>query len=131
MGGRRLGGWDPPTGGGDTRAGWGRGAMRQLGFGGRGALRWVGRAREPAGGGRWAGARSGVGKVRVGPPGPRARAGGNWASRERKEGMGLFVFFFPISLSFVLSYSLHDFKSNFLLNECSTKSLIKQNKSML
>jgi hypothetical protein len=131
MGGRRLGGWDPPTGGGGTRAGWGRGAMRQLGFGGRSALRWVGHAREPAGGGRWATRSGGGGKVRVGPPRPRARGGGKWASREGKEGMGLFLFFFLISLSFVLSYSLHDFKSNFLLNECSTKSLIKQNKSML
>jgi hypothetical protein len=51
MGGRHLGGWDPPTGGGDTRASWGRGAMRRLGFGVRGTLRWVGRARKSAGGG--------------------------------------------------------------------------------
>jgi hypothetical protein len=29
--------------------------------------------------------------------------------------MGLFLFFFPISLSFVLSYSLYDFKSNFFI----------------
>jgi hypothetical protein len=102
MGGRWLGGWDPPTGGGGTRVSWGRGAMRRLGFGGRSALRWVGRAREPAGGGRWAGARSGGG-VWVGPPGPRARAGGSWASRERKgwafscfSFLFLYLLFFPI-----------------------------------
>jgi hypothetical protein len=64
MGGRRLGGWDPPRGGGDTRAGWGRGALRRLGFGGRGAMRRLGfggegraalggpRARKSARGGR-------------------------------------------------------------------------------
>jgi hypothetical protein len=53
MGGRRLGGWDPPTGGGDTRAGWGRGAMRRLGFGGEGRAALGGpRARKSARGGR-------------------------------------------------------------------------------
>jgi hypothetical protein len=77
----------------------------------------AGLARGVGGSVGWASWATGASRGQLGQPG--------------KEGMGLFLFFFPISLSFVLSYSLHDFKSNFLLNECSTKSLIKQNKSML
>jgi hypothetical protein len=32
-----------------------------------------------------------------------------------------YLLFFPIFLSFILSYFLHDVKSNSLLNKCSTK----------
>ena len=44
--------------------------------------------------------------------------------------LGLFHFFPILFLSFVLFYSFHHFKSNSLLNGCSTKSPIQQNKSM-
>jgi hypothetical protein len=54
-----------------------------------------------------------------------------WASSRGKGEGWVFIYLFPISLSFVLFYSLHHFKSNSLLNGCSTKSLIQQNKSML
>jgi hypothetical protein len=54
-----------------------------------------------------------------------------WAS-SRGNGEGwVFIYLFPISLSFILFYSLHHFKSNSLLNGCFTKSLIQQNKNML
>jgi hypothetical protein len=45
--------------------------------------------------------------------------------------LGIFHFFPILFLSFVLFYSFHHLKSNSLLNGCSTKSPIQQNKSML
>jgi hypothetical protein len=103
MGGRWLGGWDPPTGGGGTRVSWGRGAMRRLGFGGRSALRWVGRAREPAGGGRWAGARSG-GECGLGLLGHGREQGAVGPAGKGRDGPFLvFLSYFFIFCSFLFS----------------------------
>jgi hypothetical protein len=97
------GGWDPRAGGG---GGWER-ARRRLGFG---------RAR-----------------LRDGPQLGHAaeRGGGHGGEGQLGRELGLFHLFPILFLSFVLFYSFHHFKSNSLLNGCSTKSPIQQNKSML
>jgi hypothetical protein len=75
--------------------------------------------------GRTAPTRLGLGARTCGGNG----VGRSWAWSMGK--LGLFHFFPILSLSFVLFYSFHHFKSNSLLNGCSTKSPIQQNKSML
>jgi hypothetical protein len=66
--------------------------MRRLGFGGRGALRWVGRTRASRPGVAARLARGVGGGVGWASWATGAR-GARWASREGKEGMGLFLFF--------------------------------------
>jgi hypothetical protein len=68
------------------------------------------------------------------PAGPRGKGeGGGGAAGPTKEPAqerrGA-PFYFPFSLSFVLSYFLHGVKLNSLLNPSSTKSLIKQSESV-
>jgi hypothetical protein len=64
--------------------------------------------------------------------GPCGRArGGHGGEGQLGRELGLFHLFPILFLSFVLFYSFHHFKSNSLLNGCSTKSPIQQNKSML
>jgi hypothetical protein len=97
------------------RAGWARWAAR-----GRGELgRRLGRAGEGA-----------AGPLSQPAQGERGKEGGGWACQRagpREKGA---PFYFPFSLSFVLSYFLHGVKLNSLLNPCSTKSLIKQSESI-
>jgi hypothetical protein len=95
--------------------------MRRGGPRARGATRWAAGAAGPLRSsrpeekrGRWAARARWAGQGR-----PQGRAG------LRGEGAG------SLSLSFVLSYFLHDVKLNSLLNPCSTKSLIKQSESIL
>jgi hypothetical protein len=106
MSGRWLGGWDPPTGGGGTRGGWGRGAMQRLGFGGRGALRWVGLsragllgvatglARDVGGGGRCGLGLLGRGRE-GGASGPAGKGRKGWAF-SCFSFLFLYLLFFPI-----------------------------------
>jgi hypothetical protein len=75
---------------------------------------------------RWLGGGKGGGEEERG--GPRGSTG----SRGKEGGSRpISLFYLFLFLFLVLSYFLHDVKSNSLLNPCSTKSLIKQSESML
>jgi hypothetical protein len=112
--------------------------VRALGHAGAQLLALLGRASWAAGRdsdalGREAGRGVGVARWAAG-----AEAGelGRGRGRGGRFPFYLFIFFFPLFVYFfflflVLSYFLHDVKSNSLLNSCSTKSLIKQSESML